>query len=836
MNTPHVPSLALEDFVIENDRKLLISTGRSRHATQWENREFTWRELLSRLSEPTRTRETAAEYADLPKGERDQIKDVGGFVAGYLQNGRRNNASVISRSAVCLDADNADEALIQDAELQPFTYAIYSTHSHTPEHMRLRVVIPLARDVSPDEYAAISRRIAGNLGLEKFDPTTFEPSRLMYWPSTPQDGVYAFIAMPGPLLNPDDVLATYADWHDASLWPTTRPMEERAARAAGKQEDPLTKPGLIGAFCRAHPISQLLDTVLRDQYRPTRMEHRYTYTGGTTEGGMVVYEDKFAYSHHATDPSGGKLCNAFDLVRYHRYPPGGVGADGKEVRDEKASLSMMQEYAAADEATRLQLAEDRRVKAKKDFTDTGYENHSKPPDSEPDVMRSNHSDPDWETRLEYDKRGELKDTLSNIACILRHDPRLEDISYNIHRSGIDIRRHPDGSTSLPWEQVKAGWNEQDFGALLMYMEQTYRLYSPGKVKSILLSVACERAYHPVREYIESCSWDGIPRVETVLMDYLGAPDTVYHREVGKKMLVAAVARVYEPGIKFDSVVVLVGPQGMGKSSFFSKLGRKWFSDSLTIGDMKDKTAPEKLQGYWILELGELAGLKKMDVETVKAFITRQDDKFRHSYGYSVEDHPRQCVIVGSTNTNEGFLRDITGNRRFWPVNCTLNAPNRPWEVEKVVDQLWAEAFLLYRQGEKLYLTPEVEAMAAKEQTAAIETDPREGMIAEYLEQLLPEDWERMDLAERRGYLRGDTFTGGNRKGTVRREVVSAVEVWAECFCKDPTTIKRSDTYDIFGMIMKIGGWAKYGGNKSSTMRRVPYGPQRVFVRENSVAG
>ena len=133
----------------------------------------------------------------------------------------------------------------------------------------------------------------------------------------------------------------------------------------------------------------------------------------------------------------------------------------------------------------------------------------------------------------------------------------------------------------------------------------------------------------------------------IRIDYLGSPDTSYIRAIARKMMVAAVARIYEPGIKFDSVVVLNGPQGMGKSSFFAKLGGKWFSDSLTISDMKDKAAPEKLQGYWILELGELAGLKKMDVETVKALITRQDDKFRHSYGYSVEDaQPRGTSARG----------------------------------------------------------------------------------------------------------------------------------------------------------------------------------------------
>ena len=127
--------------------------------------------------------------------------------------------------------------------------------------------------------------------------------------------------------------------------------------------------------------------------------------------------------------------------------------------------------------------------------------------------------------------------------------------------------------------------------------------------------------------------------------------------------------------------------------------------------------------------------------------------------------------------------------------------------------------MLYKQGEKLYLEPDIERMAALEQTAALESDVREGMIAEYLEKLLPDDWDRMDLAERRGFLRGDQFTGGNRTGTERRKTVSAVEVWAECFGKDPTTIKRSDTYDIFGMLMKIGGWEKYSGNKSGVSRR-----------------
>lgn len=809
---------------VKHDRKLLIAIGRSRKASQWQNKEMMWSEFLDKLATTTRTRETVTDYAAMSKADRDTVKDVGGFVGGYLKNGRRNNASVVNRCMLCLDADNADPGLMDDLDMTFINaYALYSTHSHTPERMRLRLIIPLMRTVTPDEYAAVARRVADDLNLARFDPTTFEPARLMYWPSTPENGEFVFQYSDAPFLDPDEVLKTYADWRDASLWPTTQPVEERIRHTAGKQEDPTEKRGIIGAFCRAHTITDVLDTLLKDVYHPSMEGNRYTYVGGSTTGGLVIYDDKYAYSHHATDPAGGKLCNAFDLVRWHLFTPGGTAPDGALVGDEADSMKLMQEYAAKDEATRRQLAEERRAQAMEEFSDLDADAAA--------VKNKPAENANWQDGLDIDKHGKVKDTLGNLALILRNDPRLKDISYNIHRSGIDIRRDAEGKTTLPWTQLKPGWNESDLGAIQIYLERVYGLYTPSKLKGILLAIAAERSYHPIRDYFDALpAWDGVPRVETLFIDYLGSPDTAYIRAIARKMMVAAVARIYEPGIKFDSVVVLNGPQGMGKSSFFAKLGGKWFSDSLTISDMKDKAAPEKLQGYWILELGELAGLKKMDVETVKAFITRQDDKFRHSYGYSVEDHPRQCIIVGSTNNGDGFLRDVTGNRRFWPVTCTTNSPHRPWEVESVVPQLWAEAYTLYWAGEKLFLSPEEEKQASMEQTAALESDVREGMIAEYLDKLLPEDWDRMDLAERRGFLRGDPFTGGNRVGTVKRTTVCAVEVWAECFGKDPSAIKRSDTYDIFGMLMKIGGWEKYSGNKNASLKRGFYGTQRCFVR------
>lgn len=807
-----------------HDKKLLIAIGRSRKAAQWQNREMLWSEFLDKLANTTRTRETVNDYAAMTKAERDNVKDVGGFVGGYLKNGRRSSASVVNRCLICLDVDNADTGLLDDLDMTFINaYALYSTHSHTPKKMRLRLIVPLSRTVTPDEYAAISRRIADDLTLSRFDPTTFEPARLMYWPSTPEDGEFVFRYADQPFLDPDEVLATYADWQDASLWPTTQPVEAKMRRTVSKQEDPLTKRGIIGAFCRAHSITDILENVLSDRYTSTAQGDRYTFVGGSTTGGLVVYDDKYAFSHHATDPAGGKLCNAFDLVRWHLFTPGGTAPDGSRVGDDASSMKRMQEYASRDEATRRTLAEERRAQAVQEFGDLDA--------LEAQIAATEPQNNNWQEQLELDKQGKVKDTLGNLTLILRNDPRLKDIAYNIHRSGIDIHCDPEGKTTLPWKQLKPGWNESDFGALQIYLEHVYTLYTPSKLKTILLTIAGERQYHPIRDYIESLpAWDGVPRVDTLFVDYLGAADTAYTRAVARKMLVAAIARVYQPGIKFDSVVVLNGPQGMGKSSFFAKLGGKWFSDSLTIGDMKDKTAPEKLQGQWILELGELAGLKKVDVETVKAFITRQDDKFRHSYGYSVEDHPRQCIIVGSTNNEDGFLRDITGNRRFWPVTCATGGAHRPWQVADVVEQLWAEAYMLYQHGEPLYLTPEVERLAETEQSGALESDAREGVVEEYLERLLPEDWDRMDLAERRGFLRNDQFNGGDKPGTVRRTVVSAVEIWAECFGRDPSQIKRSDTYDIFGMLMRIGGWEKYKGNKNGLIRRPPYGPQRCYQR------
>ena len=806
---------------VKYDRKLLIAIGRSRKASQWQNKELNWSELLDKLATTTRTRETAAEYAALPKSERDTIKDVGGFVGGYLKNGRRSNASVVNRCLVCLDADYADEGLLDDLDLTFINaYALYSTHSHTPEKMRLRLIIPLARTVTPDEYAAISRRIADDLTLIRFDPTTFEPARLMYWPSTPEDGEFVFRYNDAPFLDPDAVLATYPDWTDASLWPTTRPLEERTRAKIGKQEDPLEKKGVIGAFCRAHSITDVLDTILNDKYTPTEQDDRYTFVGGSTTGGLVVYDDKYAYSHHATDPAGGKLCNAFDLVRLHLFTPGGTAPDGSQVGDEASSISAMRAYAAADEATRIQMTEERLRQADEDFSEEEPTERSQSNTAETAA--------DWQSKLTYDKMGAIKNTLTNLLLIMQNDPQLKGVVFNQLSDGMEIR---DDIAPVPWKHPSKFWRDADDKQIISYIETRYGAFSNRNYDVAIGKVTDDRSYHPIRDYLFSLpEWDRTPRIETLLIDYLGAPDNRYVRAVTRKTLCAAVKRVLQPGIKFDTMLVLNGPQGVGKSTLIAKLGGEWFNDSLSLNDTKDKTAAEKLQGFWIMEIGELAGLRKAEVETLRSFLSRQNDIYRASFGKRATPHLRQCVFFGTTNEESGYLRDTTGNRRFWPVKTPGSGYKHSWQLTQTeISQIWAEALYYVNSGEKIYLDSDLDALAQEEQREAMQTDEREGLVREYLDKLLPEDWETMDLAERRGFLRGDAFTGGNRVGTVRRNTVCALEIWCECLGRESGAIRRSDSNDIFSMLARIG-WKKAETN-SLGVRRLPlYGPQRCFDR------
>lgn len=777
-------------------RTFPIVTGNSRQSAVWPASRITFDDLYERLRTPLRTSETVEQYQKMTKGERDEAKDKGGFMAGILKGTRRRKTEVVSRSMITLDGDKLTKTFLEEyGFLYQYASIVYTTHSHTPDAPRARIVIPLTRDVSVEEANAISRLSAAEWGIEMFDPCSYEVNQLMYWPTCPDDGEYICERYDGELLDPDEFLAGYPDWKDASKLPQAPSEKRKLDNQQKKQEDPLTKNGVVGLFCRTYSITSAIETFLSDVYEATDDDARYHYRPSDSIPGVIIYDDKFAYSHHASDPAYGKLLNAFDLVRVHLF--------GDE--EPKASFDRMAEFAAADEAVRALGLDERRQRAEEDFAD------------------EDDGDEEWKKKLIYAKKStSLENNLYNIKLIMQNDRYLKNIVFNQLADNMEI------AGEVPWEHPGKFWRDADDAQLICYVDDNYGTFSARNYDVAVTKTVDDRSYHPIRSYFESLpEWDKIPRVDTAMIDYLGAEDNAYVRAVTRKTLCAAYRRVYEPGIKFDYMPVLNGDQGIGKSTFIARLGMEWFSDSLNLSDMNDKTAAEKLQGYWILEIGELAGMKKADLDKVKAFVSRCDDKYRASFGRRVTPHPRQCVFFGTTNNENGYLRDITGNRRYWNVRVTGKSKWRPWDMTPdIVGQIWAEVKVLADKGEKLFLPAELEEYAKAEQRAAMEQDDREGIVAEYLDMLLPETWDTMDSYQRREFVR-DVNDITRTRGTVRRMQVSNMEIWCECFGRNKEDMRPSDSYNISAIMARLTDW-----EKSKSKPRIPiYGQQRVYIRK-----
>ena len=793
---------------IKHDKALDVATGNSRKTKTWKNTPIRWSELLERLKTTTRTAETVAEYKNMGRDRQSDIKDVGGFVGGYCNNGNRSD--IRHRSIFCLDADFADADLWPDWELIfGCAAAVYSTHKHTPEKPRLRLVIPLSRNVTPDEYMAIGRRVANCLGIDKFDDTSYQPQRLMYWPSTSQDGEYIFRYCDAPFLDADAELATYHDWRDVSAWPTSSRESGQPKKAASKQKDPLEKGGLVGAFCRAYyPITEAIATFV-PAYQPCDEPNRYTYTEGSTAAGVVIYEDgKFSYSFHGTDPASMQTVNAWDLVRLHLFHEldACIGPDTSPSL--RPSYKAMVELATQDERVAAQIVADRSEAALADF-DTVPEEETTPKAE------------DWRKKLKITDKGAVAQTIENVVIILRHDPKLtQRLALNEMDHNIVARK------DLPWRKVKgvSQWVDADDAALRFYLERVYGIASKDKIFDAVNVVAAENKYHPVRDYLESTTWDGVPRVETLLVDYLGAEDNAYTRAVTRKTLAAAVARIYRPGCKFDYMLTLRGRQGLGKSAFIGKLGGKWFSDTFTT--MQGKEAYEQVLGVWIMEVGELAGMKKAEAETIKLYISKQTDRFRPAYGRRLQEFPRQCIFIGTTNEAQ-FLRDATGNRRYWVVDTPNEPAHDMWDelTDEVVRQVWAEAVEIYKKGEKLYLPRDIEKMARDVQETYEEENPRVGIIADYLDRRLPEDWNERDTYNRRAWLEND-----DGQGTTERTAVCLLEIWAEALGGNPDKLDRYAIKEIGDIMARMPGWQRQT-NKRKYIK--PYGRQRYYERTES---
>jgi predicted P-loop ATPase len=328
------------------------------------------------------------------------------------------------------------------------------------------------------------------------------------------------------------------------------------------------------------------------------------------------------------------------------------------------------------------------------------------------------------------KSGEPRPLLANAELALRLAPEMRGV-LSFCEFSLDIIVPK--SKMTPWgsggDTGPYRWTDNDNTQAAVWLQREHGIYVPsGVAAEAALTVARDRSFHPVKDYLDSLKWDGTSRIEQWLPLYLGTANNEYTRGVGERWLISAVARIYRPGVKADCALILEGAQGIRKSTALRTLAPDWFADE--ISDFGSKDAAMQLRGVWIVELSELGGLNRSEVESIKAFMSRSVDHFRPPYGRICINSPRQCVFAGTTNSAT-YLRDESGARRFWPVACTSI------DIESLArdrDQLWAEAVDKYKVGARWWLdTADLVREAESEQMDRYEGDPWDGKIADWLE-------------------------------------------------------------------------------------------------------
>lgn len=798
-----------------------IATARSKTSKKWRTQEITWEQFLDRLRDPMRTAETVREYKSMTKAERDAAKEApGGFVGGSIEGGQRKTEFIRDRWLITLDADNAVENQWDNVTLlHDFRMACYSTHSHAPEKPRLRFIIPVNRAMAPDEYPAVARLVASWVGIETLDHTTFECARIMYWPSCSKDAEYYFREQDGPVLDVDEVLGSYGPkdaWKDSTLWPIAKSENEIRLRSARKAEDPELKNGIIGLFCQTYDIHDAIAEFIPGVYTESDHPDRYTFTGGSTVAGAIVYDDgKFLYSNHATDPCQGFSVNAFDLVRIHKFGDLDDDISDETATTKRPSYKAMCDFASNLEELKKHMADERIARANEDFADLL------------ESGGSSDGDPDWQKKLEINtKTGECMPSIENAELILLNDPILKGcVAYD------QFAEKPKILKNVPWrvgetiitEGKGTNWEDRDDSGLRGYLQKYWKFKSENDLRHAFVNVIHRNGFHPVRDYLKGLTWDGVERVETMFARHFGAEDTELSRAISRKWMAGAVARVMVPGIKFDNCLVLFGKQNLGKSGFADVLSKGWFNDSdIRIGD-KDGYA--SLHGSWVIELAELASVKRVDVEAVKTFLSKRVDTYRPSYGHYVADFKRQCVFFGTTNELE-FLRDRTGNRRFWPIRCEHKMSRDL--LEKEVDQLWAEAYQIWKRGEKIWLdTVRLENLLAEVLDEHMIQDELVGQLTDFLDTKLPENWYDLTPESRRDYIQGMTVTDPS-KATMWRTEVCLTEIRCEMCGESKSRGGGNDLLSrrLANLMNTLPGWTK--GKKK--VRTKGYGIQWVYQR------
>lgn len=756
----------------------------TRTSKQWYPATITWDEFVEGAQEP------ATE------------KDCGAYMAGKATSTSRKDSHVEYRSMVTLDADNADPELPARVEGLGLTALVHSTYSHTTDEPRYRIIIPLmGPGLTEEEYPRAARGLMEALGMEQFDKTCAQAKRIMYGPSAKHPDQYEVHSYEGETATARGLLERFGGF-------ASTPEHKR-----GPKTDPYKLPGVVGAFNRLYDMNRAVEE-FGLPYEQVG-ENRWHYTNAKSSGGVCVYPDGYVYSNHASDPAGGRTLCMFDLVAMHKFADLDEAADtalNTAPKDRPSIQKAMQEF------TEL-------LDVKKEMLGANIELFSK--DGE-------KAGADWVSKLHvHPKTGKTLDDGYNWRLLVEHDPVLSGLAYNTMNLATITHR------DFPWRKVTPGKNDQlteaDREEISDHLECTYNMCYPSerRLNGAISKVAQKNAFHPVEKYLEDLQWDGVSRIET----WLPGEANGYKRSIARLTAVQAVARMLEPGIKVDNCLILAGGEGLGKSWFIERMARGW---TCTLGPIDRGSARDTIMimsRSWVAVADEGYSLKKADADNMKNFITRTHDEVRLPYARETVELPRRQVIWGTTN-DPTFLRAQEGNRRFLIVNVTEKLDFDKYTRE-YVDQVWAEAVHVWKESRAkygvegnpdMYLNAEEEAVAKGVREEATEEEPLVGLIQNYLETLVPENWERMPVDERISWLRSSE-QGLVKPGTCRIERVCSLEIWRIVLEGRDAKISRRDSLEIAEALRKVPGWESSGAKRASFPH---FGQQRFFSRVEEV--
>lgn len=705
-------------------KEIIISTAPNRYAKKWKNERMRWEDFAAKCS----------------RHQVSNIKDHGAY-AGETSDGLRNGRSITSRYLITLDADRAYSDLWEafTRNFPNIDAVCYSTFSHTEEKPRYRLVIrlnaPILRSGHPDDfsraYEAAARYIAARLGIEQFDDCSYRVTQMMFWPVCPPGSSPKAYRSDGEGLDVNAILNTYGDWRDKNQWPVAPGCEVNRPAEGKKPQDPRGKPGFIGAFCRCYTVREAIEKFLADVYEPRG--DRYAFIGSHSAPAVRIYDnDTFAYSDHDTDPASGRSLNAFDIVRLHRFGELDAEADADTPVNRLPSYIAMLDFCRNDPDTIQQFTQDRDAEALSHFSPVELDEIESAP-------------PEWAQQLTRDRKGRVTPNPGNIELLCTCDIVLKKLCYNEFAGKTEAVE----DSNILHLRAGEGLIDTTETCARNYLYRRYGLTVPRLAFSEQWEAAArhpERTFNPVKDFIKAERWDGIKRIDNLLSYYLGADDSAATREAFRKWCIAAVARIFNPGIKFDYVLTLEGPQGTGKSTFLKTLAGKWFNDSIVL-DSRDKEKSEQILGSWICEFSDLNGLSRADFSGLKGWLSKTEDKFRPAYGRHTVQVPRSCIFAATTNNPEPLRDAEQGNRRWLMIHIDGAPEERSGELAEVVPQIWAEAYRYYSTGETLDISRETLRVMAGRQLASsdIAGDEMRDAIDDYINTPVPPfDADRME--------------------------------------------------------------------------------------------